>query len=402
MGDRMKNMNKMMQNPRSRNMYLTVIALAVVTLGAGFWFATRTAKSNQAPAGAYVSGVPQVISSPGTSTNPEYNQKVRVFNTQQGAVALATPDKSAIPTLTNADNVSDKSPLDLLEKEAAAKKAAAALPVEPEVVSVPAPEIVVVPVVAALPSPPPAPRKNYGSTEDYMLLSTLFASWRIKAPSSEFDYARIKEDTSKNAVVSESKPNAIASPTTKSELIPLAKAGTIFNAILETSINSDEPSPVLAKIVSGDLKGARLIGQVNRVGEKVLVQFSSMSLPTFPSSIKLSAVAVDSNTSRTTLASNVDRHYFQKYGIMFAAAFLGGYANAISRQNTTTIVDALGGATIVQGKLTSKDISKQAIGNVATELAESTKQENKNLQPTVTVDQGIAIGVLLMDDLIVR
>ena len=338
MGDRINNMNKMMQNPKSRNMYLTVIALAVVTLGAGFWFATRTAKNNQAPAGAAVATVPQVISSPGTSTNTEYNEKVRVFNAQQGAIALATPDKSSIPTLTGAGNLSDKSPLDLLEKEAAAKKAAAAVTVEPEVVSVPPPEIVV-PVVAPPPPPAPiAPPKKYGATEDYMLLSILSGAWKIKAPSSEFDYARVKEDTSKNSVASQGTPNATASPTTQSELIPLAKAGTIFNAILETGINSDEPSPVLAKIVSGDLKGARLIGQINRVGQKVLVQFSSISLPTSPTSIKISAVAVDSNTSRTALASNVNNHYLQKYGIMFATAFLGGYANAIARQNTTTIL----------------------------------------------------------------
>ena len=62
----------------------------------------------------------------------------------------------------------------------------------------------------------------------------------------------------------------------------------------------------------------------------------------------------------------------------------------------------MGGATIVQGELTSKDITKQAIGNVGKELAESTRQENQNLKPTITVDQGIAIGILLMDDLIVR
>lgn len=403
MGDRISNMNKMMQNPKSRNMYLTVIALAIVTLGAGFWFATRTAKNNQAPAGAAVATVPPVVSSVGTSTNNEYNGKVRVFNAQQSTIALATTDKSSIPTLTGVGNLSDKSPLDLLEKEAAAKKAAAAVPVEPEVVSVPPPEIVVVPVLAPAPLPAPiAPPKKYGAMEDYMLLSTLSSAWKIKTPSSEFDYARVKGDTAKNSVAAQDTPNATASPTTQSDIIPLAKAGTIFNAILETGINSDEPSPVLAKIVSGDLKGARLIGQINRVGEKVLVQFSSISLPTSPNSIKLSAVAVDSNTSRTALATNVDNHYFQKYGVMFATAFLGGYANAIARQNTTTIVDALGGATIVQGELKPKDISKQAIGNVGIAFAESAKEQNQNLKPTITVDQGIAIGVLLMDDLIIR
>ena len=407
----MNNMNKMMQNPKSRNMYLTVIALAVVTLGSGFWFATRTGKNNQAPAGAAVSVVPQVQSSPGTSTNPEYNEKVREFNEKKGAEALAT-DKTSIPTLTSSASFSDKSPLDLLEKEAAAKKeaelAAAAEPKEPEIVPVAPvapPEIVAPPVVAVAPTPPAPlpPPKKYGSMEDYMLLNTLSASWKIKVPSSEFDYARTKDTTSKEVLAaSQGVSSNTASSSAQAAPLPFAKAGTIFNAILETGINSDEPSPVLAKIVSGDLKGARLIGQINRVGEKVVVQFSSISLPNSPSSVKINAVAIDSNTSRTALASDVDNHYFQKYGVMFAAAFLGGYANAIARQNIATIIDPLGGATIVQGELTAKDINKQAIGNVGKELAEATRMESQNLKPTITVEQGIAIGVLLMDDLIVR
>ena len=87
---------------------------------------------------------------------------------------------------------------------------------------------------------------------------------------------------------------------------------------------------------------------------------------------------------------------------MFAAAFLGGYADAISHQNTTTIVDPSGGATVVQGQLSSKDINKQALGSVGKAIATSTQKETENLKPTITVNSGIAMGILLMDDLIIR
>lgn len=399
MGDRMNNMNKMMQDPKSRNMYLTIIAIVVITLGTGFWFATKNAKNNQAPAGAAVSALPKIQSSPGTSTSPEYNEKVRAYNAVKGAEALATENKTSIPTLTSGDKFSDKSPLDLLEKEVPPKEVVAVVEPPPPPVVVPPPVYIPPPAPIA----PPPPPKKYTSMEDYMLLSTLSAAWRIKAPSSEFDYARVRDTTKVESLDANQGANSSKGNSTAQDVpLPLAKAGTIFNAVLETGINSDEPSPVLAKVVSGELKGARLIGQVNRVGEKVLVQFSSISLPSSARSAKISAVAVDSNTSRTALASDVDRHYFQKYGVMFAAAFLGGYANAIGRQNTTTIVDPSGGATIIQGELSAKDINRQALGNVGKELAETTRMENQNLKPTITVDQGIAIGVLLMDDLIIR
>lgn len=413
MGDRVNNMNKMMQDPKQRNMYLSVIALVVVTLGAGFWFASRGAKNNQAPAGAAVSAVPQVQSSPGTSTNPEYNQKVQESNKERANAALEQ-GKTAIPVLTNTGSLSDKSPLDLLEKQPPQKPVEVVqAPVEQEIIPTP-------PVAAPIIVPPPAPApmpvqvaapapKKYGSMEDYMLLSTLSSAWKVKAPSSEYDYARTKDTQSQNNAgngyagggYAAGNQTSMANSQAVSPL-PLAKAGTIFNAILETGINSDEPSPVLAKIISGDLKGARLIGQINRVGEKVVIQFSSISLPTAPSSVRLSAVAIDAETSRTALASEVNNHYFQKYGIMMAAAFLGGYANALGRQNTTTIVDPTGGATIVQGELSSKDINRQAVGNVGKEISEQVRSDNQNLKPTVKVHEGIAIGILLMDDLIVR
>ena len=44
-------------------------------------------------------------------------------------------------------------------------------------------------------------------------------------------------------------------------------------AVLDTSINTDEKSPIMATIVDGPLKGAKLIGGFSRVNQRVLLTF---------------------------------------------------------------------------------------------------------------------------------
>ena len=50
----------------------------------------------------------------------------------------------------------------------------------------------------------------------------------------------------------------------------LANAGHISFAVLDTSIKSTEPGPVLATIATGRFAGARLLGGVARMHDRVL------------------------------------------------------------------------------------------------------------------------------------
>ena len=227
-------------------------------------------------------------------------------------------------------------------------------------------------------------------------------STTFKESNSEFDYAKTRQNTQQQTVNVDTSIQGVQ--TTVNNDVPtksFAKAGTIYNAVLETGINSDEPSPVLAKIVSGPLKGARLIGSIQTVGKKVLIQFTSMNVPSLDNSIAFNAYAIDSDTARTALASNVDNHYLLKYGVLFASSFLSGYAEALSRQNTTTTTSGLG-TTTTQGPIPSKDIAKVALGNVGTAVSQSFGQEIQNMKPTITVNQGSPIGILLLSDLNVK
>lgn len=422
MGDRINNMEKMMNNPQKRNLYFMLIGLAVFTLGAGYYFSTKN-NAPQASSGAVVANVPQVGNTPGSSTNPQYNKEVAAAN-EQGANQALKGDGTFVPTLTNQNQLSNNTPLEDIERdkqrqiesdrvkmeEERLKNEQLTLQKQEEQARQIAAQPVVLPVASLSGQSIPV-KKNKYSIDDYMLINTVSNAWHNKAPSSEFDYSK---STVKNNTTASSNGNGANSNTASQSNVmaatnsnnvtplPLAKAGTVFNAILETAINSDEPSPVLAKIVSGELKGTKLIGQIQTVGEKVVLQFSTANIPNMPSSIKLSAYAVNPTTSRTALADDIDHHYFLKYGVMLASSFLGGYADAISRKNSTTTVNPLGGVTVTQGELSNSDINKQALGSVGKAVSSDAQQQFQNIKPTIYVNSGSAIGILLTDDLVLK
>lgn len=69
-------------------------------------------------------------------------------------------------------------------------------------------------------------------------------------------------------------------------------------AVLTTDVNSDEPGPVLAKIVSGTFQGGTLIGSLSNQGEKVLLTFNTLSMPGIPRSISINSGSVRSQRVR--------------------------------------------------------------------------------------------------------
>ncbi|MCC5791953.1 MAG: type IVB secretion system protein DotG/IcmE [Legionellaceae bacterium] len=185
----------------------------------------------------------------------------------------------------------------------------------------------------------------------------------------------------------------------------LMMKGDIIFAVIDTSVNTDQPGPVLASVVSGRFKGAKLIGSFtppNAYSDKVTLTFNTMSVPGMSSSTSISAIAIDPNTARTALASRVDKHYFYRYGSMFAASFLEGFGNAFQSANTNITIGGTGGGdnvTIAEG------INRSALENAVIGLATVGKawgqvaQQNVNRPPTVEIFSGTGIGVLFTQDL---
>jgi polyhydroxyalkanoate synthesis regulator phasin len=189
---------------------------------------------------------------------------------------------------------------------------------------------------------------------------------------------------------------------------PVIKAGTIYFAILDTGVNSDYPdTPVMATIVDGPWKGAKLLGKVavsanstTQSQDRVSLTFNSMDTEAWINSQTITAFAIDPQTARTVLASNVDYHYFKRYGAMLGSAFMSGYASAISNAGATTSTGIFG-TTTTHPELSPASKLAVGLGQVGTTLGTATANYI-NTPPTVKVNAGVALGILFMSDVTIN
>lgn len=94
----------------------------------------------------------------------------------------------------------------------------------------------------------------------------------------------------------------------------------------------------------GPFRGARAIGSFQRLGEHLVLRFSSFVLRD-GSRYAVQAYAIDPATDRTAVSGSVDRHFLARWGGLVAASFLEGFGDAVARSgvsSTSTIYGELG------------------------------------------------------------
>jgi type IV secretory pathway VirB10-like protein/polyhydroxyalkanoate synthesis regulator phasin len=183
----------------------------------------------------------------------------------------------------------------------------------------------------------------------------------------------------------------------------LIKAGAIIFAVLDTTVNSDYPeAPVMATIVSGAYQGAKLLGKLNTQKgpsgqlDRVTLSFTLMNTDEWPASKSIQAYAIDPDTARTVLASQVDYHYLKRFGAIIATSFVRGYADAINNSGATTTTGIFGTSS-TRPQFSPGEKLATAIGQIGQTLGTVT-QNYVNTPPTVRVDSGVGLGILFMAD----
>ena len=181
---------------------------------------------------------------------------------------------------------------------------------------------------------------------------------------------------------------------------PAIKAGKILFAVLDTAVNSDEPGPVLATVVQGKYKGARLIGTLTRPenAKRVILTFNLISLPDAPRSVPVNAVAIDPNTARIAVANKVNSHYLMRYGSLFASSFLEGFGQSFQSEGTKVSVDG--------GTVEVTDVGRSLSENAVVGLAKVGQRWGAaiapqfNRPPTIRVYSGVGLGILFQQDVV--
>lgn len=400
-----KNIKGLMANPRTRTIVLFMLALLAAIFLIGF---LSSGKQQAADQGSGTRGVraPDVQARPGTVTDARYQDAVRDQN-EERLQAARQSGTTVLPTLTGP---TAQVPLDPLDNARTPTAATPALPQPqpvPTLPSQPQPQPV---QQAAAPAPAPVDvtkTARYKTVESQIM--GYMQAWGASNAMQEFAYNGVvlPEPEAQPMTGIPGAPGAQQGASQAQGSAPAARrgasfvrAGTIVPAVLMTSINSDTPGPVLAQVVSGPLAGARLLGSFQSTEKQVVVRFNVLSMPGEDSSFSINAYAVNAALG-TGLATDVDNHYFRRYGLLLAAGFLSGYGDAIARSGTTTTVTDGGGVIITQDDLTSREINRVALGEAGSAIAGDIQQASR-VRPTVKVEgkdgAGVPIGLLFMSD----
>lgn len=172
----------------------------------------------------------------------------------------------------------------------------------------------------------------------------------------------------------------------------LMPAGEIVYAQMITEANSDVPGPILAQIVSGPLKGSRVLGEFALNDDFLTLNFTSVVIDNV--SYPISAVALDPATTLPGMATDVNHHYLQRIVLPAAAAFVEGLTDAIAESGTTTIT--VSGDTVTESEedTNSDQEVSSGISEAGQEVREIIDEINDDIETTVIVHSGTPMGLL--------
>ena len=311
----------------------------------------------------------------GGEGSPEYNARLEQLSAEQAELAARTGESHIAPPIGQ--------PRQLLTP--AKQEAPAPAPQQPP------------PVSPGLPKPARSAKTN-DDLRKRMLEEMNSMEARLAALTStqgaivyQYDFAAAEKDPQRSeeapAPQSETQPGAI----------PL-QPGDMLYAVVDTAVNSDIPSAVMATVSTGKLRKTRFIGKFQRLDERLVLTFTRAVLPD-GSSVGIEAYAVDPETTEVSVASSVDTHFLERWGGLIAASFLEGFGEAKRYSGAeSTVYGNYNGTSdqMVWNDYSLEDQAWIAAGKVG-QRAGRVFEQGFNRPPTVRLASGCPIGVLVLN-----
>lgn len=176
----------------------------------------------------------------------------------------------------------------------------------------------------------------------------------------------------------------------------IMRPGDILYGEMLVTVDSDNRSPALVEIVTGEFKGARLVGEftADRRSEALVVNFTSITLPDGRTAA-IDAYAVDGRSAQTAVASDVERRYIRRYAPILGATFLAGYADAMSQPEQVIVGTGTERETIAS--------SRTARQSLFAGLAEATNVISRDILqgvpvgPRIILRSGYPVAILIIE-----
>lgn len=206
-------------------------------------------------------------------------------------------------------------------------------------------------------------------------------------------------DTAKKRKEAQEPPRSIVE-TDKEKLVKLGiSPGTVLYAVMDIGANSDQPgTPIMARVVSGEYAGAKFMGGFKRMDEKLVLRFNRVVVKDkkgHDQVFSVSGYAINPNDYSPGVSTGVDTHFLERWGGLIASSFLEGFGEAKSRSGTRYSYGNDNNPGMWDIDYDVADEVWIAAGKVGEKLSDKFSN-NFDRPPTVTIQPGEAIGILIM------
>lgn len=366
---------------------LMVIAavLGLAAIGGYYWIGTKSKTALP----SRVASPPHAKAVAGGPGTPEYDKLVQRQNHQAATRALrsgSTFMASAVAPTATPDATEQQLNLPLPNPQTPANAAASA----PAVADTTAQDI---PAPIQEVSDPPTPLEQPGNSPVMAEIQLLNAEWLPQTPAVTLT-ATLKKASAHGASPSKARAaQKLAAPIT---ILP--RRGAILYAVMDTALNSRQPGPAMATVVSGRFQGARLLGGFSDEHDRLVIKFATLVPYKKGKAGSITAYAIDPKTTEAAVATSVNHHYFARWGGLLAANFLSGYGQAVANSGATSVTGTgVGGVAVTtHSTYTTQQELIQAAGQTGQAVA-NVLQQNFNEPATVRVAAGTPVGVLIIN-----
>ena len=175
-------------------------------------------------------------------------------------------------------------------------------------------------------------------------------------------------------------------------------AGSIYYGQLLLEANSDIPMKVMAELVSGPLKGWKILGEFSVMDD------AEMLAITFDTAVNdegkqydIDAIMLNPDSGLPAMKTDIDHRYFKRVILPAAAEFIEGYASAIEDSGATDVV--VTGETVTTGEEATTDKQEVAAGvaTAGSKIAEIV-DEMADVEVKIVINAGTPIGIFFTDN----
>lgn len=176
---------------------------------------------------------------------------------------------------------------------------------------------------------------------------------------------------------------------------PLARKGEIFYATLDSAIDTDSQSVVIATAQGGKFSGARIVGQMTTDYRTVSMTFTLMNHA--GKGYQINGIALDESNYRSAVGGEVDNRYFSRIVMPALAAAVAKMGEIAGMPDTATTTN-VGSTTTTATKPSTSEIVAAGVGEAAKQA--STTLTSDKVNPQVVLPAGAGVGILLLADVL--